>query len=75
MASALHKRVFGRLTVIELAGVADNRQSIWLCVCRCGQQLGVTQGNLISGNTKSCGCAQDEYRAAISEMARKRRAA
>lgn len=56
----LHKQVFGRLTVIELAGVNDHRQSVWLCVCRCGAQVEVTHSNLTSGNTQSCGCYRED---------------
>ena len=60
MGSSLHKQTFGRLTVIELAGVNGHRHSLWLCVCRCGNQVEVTQPNLLSGATRSCGCIRIE---------------
>lgn len=56
----LHKQTFGRLTVIELIAVNDHRQSVYHCVCRCGAQVAVTHTNLVSGNTRSCGCLRVE---------------
>ena len=46
---------FGYLTVLEFAG---NRKklSMWKCVCDCGNTRFVSYPNLMSGNTKSCGC-------------------
>lgn len=46
---------FGRLTVIERVGT-KNRKSVWECKCECGNIKEVVSNNLISGNTKSCGC-------------------
>jgi len=47
---------FGRLTVIEDAGVRLNRQVVFLCRCDCGKMVSVRRGNLRAGNTRSCGC-------------------
>lgn len=47
---------FGRLTVIEYAGLNKNRKAIWKCKCECGNEINVVGCNLKSGNTKSCGC-------------------
>jgi len=46
---------FGRLTAIEKCGVY-NREAVWACSCDCGKQTQVKVGNLVRGNTKSCGC-------------------
>lgn len=56
--------VFGRLTV---AGRADDyvypngkRRSQWACRCECGNIVSVETSNLKRGNSKSCGCLNDE---------------
>lgn len=46
---------FGRLTAIEWIG-----QGKWRCQCDCGNIVDVKSGNLISGNTTSCGCYQSQ---------------
>jgi hypothetical protein len=51
-------RHFGRLTVVRYLGVKARRYGYWQCQCSCGQQLRVRSGNLLSGATKSCGCAR-----------------
>lgn len=30
----------------------------WGCRCDCGNEVFIAQGNLVSGNSKSCGCAR-----------------
>ncbi|MFI3227812.1 MAG: zinc-ribbon domain-containing protein [Clostridia bacterium] len=51
---------FGRLTVLEHAGV--KKESIWKCQCDCGNEIMVIQTNLMNGKTTSCGCKRDEVR-------------
>ena len=46
---------FGRLLVLEYIG-----KSKWKCLCDCGNTTIVNRGNLLSGNTKSCGCYHKE---------------
>ena len=46
---------FGRLTVIERAGVVKNKM-MWRCRCTCGKEIVVAGVSLRSGNTTSCGC-------------------
>lgn len=46
---------FGRLRVVDFAGMGGPNR-MWLCVCDCGAKTTVPARNLISGNTKSCGC-------------------
>ena len=47
---------FGRLTVIDYAGVKGRRRSMWLCQCECGKIIEVDGTHLRSGHSKSCGC-------------------
>lgn len=55
---------FGRLTVIERAEnhytTGGRSQITWLCRCECGNNVIVNGQNLISSNTKSCGCLHRE---------------
>lgn len=54
---------FGRLTVLGLAEKDDRGRSLFECVCDCGKNVFVVKGNLVSGNTKSCGCLQRDQMA------------
>lgn len=49
---------FGDLVVI---GYAEKRNGahLWRCRCVCGREVVVSQSNLQSGHTKSCGCRTD----------------
>lgn len=47
---------YGRLVCLKDSGRDKNRKVLWLCKCDCGNKTVVPVGNLISGNTKSCGC-------------------
>lgn len=59
---------FGRLTVLEYAGIyiAPNgrHDSKWVCKCDCGNIVTETRGNL-KGKTKSCGCLHSEISSKI----------
>ncbi len=53
---------FGRLVVTAYDGKHD-RQHYWRCICDCGKETVVSQTNLQSGHTRSCGCLrQESYR-------------
>lgn len=54
--------VYGRLTVIEFRGYNKKRQSTWLCRCECGKEKVFPLSNIRNGNSKSCGCLQEESR-------------
>lgn len=60
----LTKQKFGRLTVIEQTDDYINPKgrhyAKWLCQCECGNIVSVTSGDLVSGQTKSCGCIRKE---------------
>ena len=45
---------FTLLTPIQYLG-----KSMWLCKCDCGQSTIVESSNLVTGNTKSCGCLRE----------------
>ena len=51
---------FGRLVVIKRDGTI-NRCATWRCKCDCGRRTVVKSKDLLSGNTKSCGCLGKHY--------------
>lgn len=62
---------FGRLTVMDYAGNARalgkrGTANYWRCRCDCGSESVVSQTELQSGGTQSCGCLQKER--AIEEL-------
>ena len=52
---------FGRLTVIEFAGIRHEKRT-WLCKCDCGKTNTVATSTLRAGKTKSCGNHKIGYR-------------
>ena len=54
---------FGKLTVKRLERKVKQPggqiRTEWLCDCECGQQTVVSNGNLKSGHTTSCGCMRN----------------
>lgn len=59
--AALENKKFGKLLVIKKAGLNKHGNVIWLCKCDCGKNCKTTSHNLLSGNTKSCGCLAFNY--------------
>ena len=54
---------FTRLTVIaETEPVGKRQRTAWLCKCECGNEKIVKADELKSGDTKSCGCWNQEKR-------------
>lgn len=51
---------YGKLTTLYKNGISKSRNIIWHCRCDCGNELDVTSGSLITGNTRSCGCLLKE---------------
>jgi hypothetical protein len=47
---------FGRLLVTEEAGRNALKKVLWKCVCDCGNTAVRTSGDLVTGNSLSCGC-------------------
>ena len=58
----LSGKKFGRLTVLEDSGKRTSWSGgvIWLCLCVCGNYVNIASGDLVSGDTQSCGCLQIE---------------
>lgn len=46
---------FGRLTVVAYAG-RERKRTRWQCLCDCGNTTIVESGNMVEGQTQSCGC-------------------
>lgn len=58
----LSGKKYNRLTFIQYLRPQHPRRSIWLCYCDCGKEIEVRADQVISGNTKSCGCLNTETR-------------
>ena len=56
----LSGQVFGRLTVTSFSHRDEQKNSHWVCQCKCGKTLTVFGIALKSGHTRSCGCLQKE---------------
>jgi hypothetical protein len=54
-------KVFGKVVVIEYAGKAKNGQTLWICLCECGNRTKAFGSHLTRGNTKSCGCGKGRF--------------
>ena len=50
---------FGRLVAIKYIG-RENGRTLWRCKCDCGSESITGYSNLMSGNTRSCGCLEKE---------------
>ena len=48
----------GKLTVIEKSGVYHGHDTMWRCLCKCGNERVVRGSYLRNGHTKSCGNCQ-----------------
>lgn len=65
---------FGRLIVLGYShsrkrSVKSGSRTYWLCLCTlCGQERTIERGNLVSGNSSSCGC-QFGLRRQVAELA------
>ena len=56
---------FGRLIVLNRdLGEHAQRRVYWNCLCECGNTIAVAGKSLKSGNTRSCGCLNNEARSA-----------
>lgn len=52
-------QTFTYLTVVSYVGY-DGQYHRYECVCVCGKQRTLLRSNLVTGNTKSCGCKTEE---------------
>lgn len=55
--------IFGRLTARRIVARDQIGRAIWECDCMCGGTKRTRIDNLVSGDTRSCGCL---YRRAIA---------
>lgn len=57
-------QVFGRWTVIAISSIkhTSKRGFMFECLCECGTTKVVHSQTLLSGDSKSCGCLNDEVR-------------
>jgi hypothetical protein len=53
-------RVFGRLTVLDLADKTFHGEIRWRCRCACGRIIEVRGDALRRSRQKSCGCLRGE---------------
>lgn len=49
---------YGRLLVIDRAGLDKHGKITWLCRCECGKVTTISGNSLRTGNTKTCGCSR-----------------
>ncbi len=56
-------KTFGRLTVIGLSDLKNdkNRSRLWICKCECGNTVVKDTIHLKNGHAKSCGCLKAEH--------------
>lgn len=60
-AKDLTGKKFGRLKCIKIAKKRFKGERVrWVCECFCGNIVEIFSDNLLSGNTKSCGCLDHE---------------
>lgn len=57
-------RRFHSLTALRRGASSPSGRICWECRCDCGADITVQSNNLLSGNSKSCGCTADERTAA-----------
>ncbi len=55
-AGEMKGKKFGKMTVLQFAGINKHRRYLWKCLCECGAMIVVPGNALRSGNTASCGC-------------------
>lgn len=54
----LSNKRFGNLTVVEMVGTNKYHNTLWKCICDCGNETVKSSHNLKTGDTTSCGCYQ-----------------
>lgn len=59
---------FGRLTALNPTSKRDSKGSVyWHCRCDCGNEVNITEDDLVHGGYKSCGCRKREIQESIME--------
>jgi len=57
----LKNKKFGRLVAIKTCGSDKHHNKMWLCKCECGKKIKTNTQNLITGDTRSCGCIKFKF--------------
>ncbi|MGA2886040.1 MAG: hypothetical protein ABSE80_12945 [Halobacteriota archaeon] len=55
-------RRFGTLTVIKMGPNTGHSSRTWIVRCDCGVEKGMRGENLMSGNSKNCGCERQYHK-------------
>ena len=63
---------FGSLTVIKRVENNKHGKAMWLCRCKCGNELKVLGNDLRNGHTSSCGCLQKKRTAETNRLTKTR---
>lgn len=59
---------YGRLTVLQFAGLSNHHESLWECKCDCGSEIKVKRSSLVKNKYPSCGCAFREVTSQTSAI-------
>lgn len=52
----ISNRRFGLLIAKEMVGTNNHGETLWRCICDCGEEKVTSVSYLLIGDTKSCGC-------------------
>jgi hypothetical protein len=63
---------FGELTVLKKSPERLRKEKAWICKCSCGKDTVATQGQLLRGVKKSCGCLRKKSPANTLNLAGKK---
>lgn len=63
---------FGELTVLRMSPDKLRNELSWICKCSCGEETVATNGQLIRGTKKSCGCLRRKTPSNALDLAGKR---
>ena len=66
MSTDITGQKYGKLTAIKLYHTTRNG-AFWLCQCECGNTCVVSEDNLKTGKTNSCGCTRASKRSLIGK--------
>lgn len=72
-ATDLTGQTFGRLTARYRDGTKYGG-ALWMCECKCGNIVYVPAGDLVHGNTTSCGCALSDHTRSLKDYNEQRHA-
>ena len=59
---------FGKLIALYPIYSKEGKHTLWHCKCDCGNECDIDMGNLRSGKSQSCGCAQSKQEERIIKL-------